>query len=88
MAKLMVSMPEKMIKDINQWSAMESRSKSELLREALRFWYRNKKNTFFILEDIDTEKLKEKTEKLAKKITSESNGWNSTMAIRQMRTEK
>lgn len=84
----MVSMPEKMIKDINQWSVMESRSKSEFLREVLRFWYRNKKNTSFALEDIDTEKLKEKTEKLAKKITLESNGWNSTLAIGQMRAEK
>lgn len=87
MAKLMVSMPKQMIENINHWSAIESRSKSEILREALRFWYHYKKNTPFVLDKIDTTKIKNKTEKLAKKITAETKNWDSTHAIRKMRME-
>lgn len=88
MSKLMVSMPERMIKNIAVWAQMESCSKSELLRQALRFWREQKRNKSFTLEEIDKGELVMKTEKLAQKIAAETSQWNSTSAIRRMRTKR
>lgn len=89
MAKMMISLPEMMIKKIEFLSTREMRSKSELIREALRCydWVQNQK-LGTTLEEAERKQLIFETDQIAAKIGKQTKGWDTTAAIRKMRDSR
>lgn len=89
MAKMMISMPEVMIKKIERLSEQESRSKSELLREALRCYDQLRTQKLgCTLEEAKRKQLIRQTDEIAAKIGRRTKGWDTTAAIRKMRDSR
>lgn len=85
----MISLPEAMIEKIEFLSAREMRSKSELIREALRCydWIQTQK-LGTTLEEAERKQLSHQTEELARKIGKQTGYWDTTAAIRKMRDSR
>lgn len=89
MAKMMISLPEAMIKKIESLSILESRSKSELLREALRCYDENRTQKLGVtLDEAKRKLLSRQTEELARKIGKATGQWDTTAAIRALRDSR
>lgn len=85
----MVSMPDEMIAKIERLSKLESRSKSELLREAVRCYDRmREQNQGMTLEESKARKLSRETEKLAEEIGQSAGSWNAVVEIRRLRNSR
>jgi len=89
MAKMMISLPKMMIKKIEYLSTREMRSKSELIREALRCYDWVQAQKFgTTLEEAKRKQLSCQTEELARKIGQQTGNWDTTAAIRKMRDSR
>lgn len=83
----MVSMPKEMIIKIERLAKRESRSKSELLREAVRCYdLEQEQRREMTLEEA--KKLSQETEKLAEEIGRSVGSWNSIKEIRRLRDSR
>lgn len=84
MAKIMVVFPDKFLSQVDDLAKKEQRSRSELIREALRHYFKvasTSKNTENILNDPQIRKAINIQENTSKKLKD----WNSTKEIRKWR---
>lgn len=87
MAKLMISMPEEMVAKIEYLAKRESRSKSELLREAVRCYEQMQEGRRGMTLE-EAKKLSEETDELAERIGRSVGSWDTTAAIRKLRDSR
>lgn len=81
MSKIMVSIPEGLLKTIDAVAKAEHRSRSEFFREAARVYIEQG----MMRRPLDTRKLRnalKRAEALSRKM---SGGWDSTQVVREMR---
>jgi len=82
-------MPEEMIIKIERLSKLESRSKSELLREAVRCYDNARfQKQGMTLEESKAIKLSRETESIAEEIGRSAGSWDAVAAIRRLRNSR
>ncbi len=83
MSKVMISLPERFLSDIDEIADAEHRTRSELIREALREYIQKGKE---YKKPIDNPQVKEAFEAL--RSTKWKGSFNSTEIIRKMRDSR
>lgn len=84
--KVMISMPEEFLAEIDKAAKEENRSRSEFLREAARLYLEIRKASMIPGQDPRIQKAIAIQDTLAQQDTLEE--WNSTVEIRKWREHK
>ena len=86
MAKVMISIPDDFLKEVDKMARREHRSRSELLREALRQYFRSKNLSY--PRPIDNPMVKNAIEHMRKGALKWRRDKEASQIVRQMRESR
>ncbi|MFQ6082022.1 MAG: CopG family ribbon-helix-helix protein [Candidatus Aminicenantia bacterium] len=86
MSKVMISISDEFLKQVDQLAKKEHRSRSELIRQALREYLLKKRITYPC--PIDNPKVREALKSMEELRHSWKGKWDSTEVIRKMREDR
>lgn len=88
MKRVMITMPEEFLRQIDEVAAEEHRSRSELIREAMRVYFetRGRRRHGSLLDKPNVQWALNVQEEASKKL--EGSGWDGVAEIRRWRGEK
>jgi metal-responsive CopG/Arc/MetJ family transcriptional regulator len=85
MSKVMISLPEAILREIDRLSKEEHRSRSEFLREAVRFYIEQRKKKAPLIESPQVQAALRHMKQVARRWRGD---WDSAEIIRQMRDSR
>ena len=87
MARVMITVPDEFLKEIDAVATEEHRSRSELIREAMRVYFavRGRKSRGSLLDKPGVQRALQIQEEASKKLTG--SGWDGVAEIRRWRGE-
>lgn len=86
MSKIMISMPDEIIKQVDHIAETEHRSRSELLREAVRFYIVSLPKKYY--RPIDNAQVKKAAEMIDRIAGKDTGHFDATAFIRKMRKSR